>query len=120
MGFDNCACSGKTLARLLQPTVMAILADAPQHGYLIAQRLRTLAMFRRTPPDPTGLYRLLRSMEDHGLVKSQWDLTERGPARRRYKLTRSGRACLVKWSETLVEYSAAITETLEVIQAAKQ
>lgn len=118
MTFEECACSGKTLARLLQPAVMALLADEPLHGYRLAQRLQEMAMFRGNPPDPTGLYRMLKSMEDRGLVTSTWDLTERGAAKRQYKLTRSGRVCLRKWSKTLADYSQALAEILQVIQAA--
>ena len=117
MKFDACACSGKTLARLLQPAVMAILAQEPQHGYRLAQHLQEMAMFRDQPPDPTGLYRLLKSMEDRGLVTSTWDLAERGPAKRQYKLTRSGRACLHKWSQTLTEYAVALSDILDLIEA---
>jgi DNA-binding PadR family transcriptional regulator len=120
MSFEACACTGKTLARLLQPAVMALLAHEPLHGYLLAQRLQELAMFRDHPPDPTGLYRLLKSMEDRGLVKSTWDLAERGPAKRQYKLTRSGRACLRKWSKTLADYSQSLTEILAIIQATEK
>ena len=120
MDFDACACSGKTLARLLQPAVMAILAQEPQHGYRIAQHLQGMAMFRGHPPDPTGLYRLLKSMEDRGLVRSTWDLAERGPAKRQYKLTRSGRTCLRKWSKTLADYSESLIEILGIIQATQK
>ena len=117
MTFDECACSGKTLARLLQPTVMAILAKAPQHGYRLAQHLQEMAMFQETPPDPTGLYRLRKSMEDRGLVTSTWDLAERGPAKRQYKLTRSGRTCLRKWAKTLASYAAALDEIRDLVQS---
>ncbi len=117
MTFETCACSGKTLARLLQPAVMALLAHEPLHGYRLVRQLQEMAMFRGHPPDPTGLYRMLKSMEDRGLVISTWDLAERGAAKRQYKLTRSGRACLRKWSKTLVDYSEALTEILQVIQA---
>ena len=120
MTFDECACSGKTLARLLQPTVMAILAKEPQHGYRLAQHLQGMAVFRENPPDPTGLYRLLKSMEDRGLVTSAWDLAERGPAKRQYKLTRSGRTCLRKWSKTLASYAAALDEIRDIIQSTEK
>ena len=84
MDFDQCPCSGRTLARLLQPAAMVVLAAEPLHGYRVAERLRSLAMFQGRRPDPTGLYRLLKSMEEDGLVVAAWDLADRGPARRRY------------------------------------
>jgi len=87
------------------------------HGYLIARRLRGMAMFRVHRPDPAGMYRLLRSMEEQGLVVSSWDLADTGPARRRYELTESGRACLARWTETLTTYAASIDELLRVMKA---
>ena len=90
MDFTECPCSGKWLGRLLHPAVMAVLAEAPLHGYRIAQRLEEMAMFKNQPPDHGGIYRLLKSMEDDGFVVAAWDLTESGPAKRRYELTADG------------------------------
>lgn len=115
MDFDQCACSGKTLGRLVQPAVMALLADEPLHGYLLVQRLAELEMFRCQPPDPTGVYRTLRSMEEDGLVRSAWDFGDSGPAKRRFELTAEGRACLARWTQTLDQYARAITDLLGVI-----
>ncbi|MGB2824942.1 MAG: PadR family transcriptional regulator [Phycisphaerae bacterium] len=117
MNLDGCPCSGRTLAKLVQPAVMTVLAKEPMHGYLIAQRLDEMAMFRRHSPDPTGIYRLLKSMEQNGLVISTWDLADSGPAKRRYELTSDGRACLAKWIETLEDYEQAVTELLETMKA---
>jgi len=118
MDFDDCACSGKTLGRLLQPAVMGILARQPLHGYLIVRRLEELAMFKDAPPDPTGLYRLLHGMEREKLVASSWDLADTGPAKRRFELTGSGRACLALWIRTLEGYRAAIDDLLKSIRHA--
>lgn len=45
-------------------------------------------------PDPAGLYRALRDMEDDGLVTSSWELGDHGPARRMYAVTDQGLAAL--------------------------
>jgi len=108
--FDNCACSGKSLARLLQPALMSVLAGEPLHGYLIAQRLRKLSLFKDSPPDYAGIYRFLNSMEEQGLVKSEWDTADAGPAKRRYGLTRKGRSCMARWLATLTDYRQAIDD----------
>ena len=114
MDFDECACSGKSLRRLVQPAVMAVLAKEALHGYLIAQRLQEMAMFKGQPPDPTGIYRILKAMEEDALVVSTWDLAETGPARRRFELTAKGEACLARWIHTLQEYQEAIEELLAI------
>ena len=114
--FHECACTGKTLARIVQPAVMAVLADEPLHGYLIVQRLIELKMFRDQAPDPAGVYRVLRTMETEGLVTATWNLAELGPAKRCFKLTPCGRACLERWVQTLEEYASSIEDLLTTIR----
>jgi DNA-binding PadR family transcriptional regulator len=118
MDFDQCACSGKTLARLVQPAVMAVLAGGPLHGYLIVQRLGQLAAFRCQSPDPTGVYRVLKAMEQDGLVSAAWQLADTGPAKRAYALTDEGRRCLARWLQTLAEYHEAIGDLLQTVRKA--
>ena len=115
MDFSQCACSGKTLGRLLRPAIMAVLAKEAVHGYLVMQRLEQMDMFKGHPPDATGVYRLLKSMEDDGLVSSAWDLADSGPARRIFKLTADGHACLQEWLRTLRRYRDAMDELLDLL-----
>ena len=112
--FNACACSGRTLVRLVRPAVLSLLAGAPLHGYRLLQRMRGLAMFRDQPPDAAGLYRLLKAMEDEGLIASSWDAGQAGPARRRYELAPRGRACLGQWNRTLVRYLRSVAELLDL------
>jgi len=111
---------GKTLARIVQPAVMAALAKEPLHGYLIVQRLGTMAMFRGQSPDPTGVYRVLKSMERDGLVESTWDMAGSGPARHCYALTPAGHACLEQWLLTLKTYQKSIGELVRTLQHASR
>ena len=111
MDFDDCPCSGKTMARLVQPAVMAIVAEECLHGYVIVQRLAALRLFRAQAPDPTGVYRILKSMEQDGYLKSSWEI-EDGPARRCFAITAKGRKCLKHWVSTLEEYQTSVSELL--------
>jgi PadR family transcriptional regulator, regulatory protein PadR len=120
MNLNQCSCSGKNLVRLLKPAIMGILARQPVHGYLLAQRLKAMTMFKGQPIDPTGMYRHLKTMEDEGLVASSWDLAEAGPARRRYSLTADGLECLALWTETLEQYRDSVTEILGLIRTTKR
>jgi DNA-binding PadR family transcriptional regulator len=113
--FNQCPCTGKTLPKIVQPAVLAVLAKQPLHGYLIVQRLRTVRMFRDECPDPAGVYRVLRSMDQRGLVTSNWDLAKAGPAKRRFTLTARGRACLKRWARTLEQYARSIDDLLGTI-----
>jgi len=71
----------------LRPCLLLLLREQPAHGYELLERLRPLGF---TAPDPGGLYRALRALEDEGLVHSSWEASEAGPDRRIYDLTRAG------------------------------
>ena len=85
--------------RFAEPAVLLLLRDRPAHGYELLERLGELL-----PPEGTdmgNLYRLLRALEDDGLVRSEWDATVPGPAKRVYELTDGGRALLDEWAAGL-------------------
>jgi len=98
---------------------MAVLAAHPEglHGYGIVQELAQVPQFADCPPDMTGLYRVLKSMEEEGYLSSEWDLAVSGPARRVYQLTPDGRECLVYWSQTLQRYAKNLQGTVRYIEA---
>jgi DNA-binding PadR family transcriptional regulator len=51
--------------------------------------------------DLGNLYRLLRALEEEGIVTSEWDETLPGPAKRVYGLTEAGHALLGEWCAAL-------------------
>jgi DNA-binding PadR family transcriptional regulator len=114
--FDKCACSGKSLARLLRPALMATLAGGPAHGYEIARRLRHMKLFTIEPPDYAGVYRALNAMENEGFLVSEWDTEHHGPARKVFTLTGEGRACLAQWYQTLRDYHRDLNELLTILK----
>jgi DNA-binding PadR family transcriptional regulator len=116
MDITQCACSGKTLDRLLRPVILATLARATTHGYDLVQQIGRLQLFTESPPDTSGIYKTLKSMEKEGLVSSDWDLGSRGPAKRRFALTQDGRICLKRWAGTLRTYRAQIDGLLAVVE----
>ena len=61
--MDDCPCSGGTLAKLIQPAIMTVLAGGVLHGYRIVQRIAKMPIVGGSRPDPTGVYRALRIME---------------------------------------------------------
>lgn len=112
--FSACACSGANLPKLVQPSILAALLKAPLHGYALAQRLAREGAHLNAPPDHSGIYRLLRSMEKRGLLTSQLTESESGPARREYALTDSGRQCLERWVGSLARYRETIDAILNL------
>jgi PadR family transcriptional regulator PadR len=110
--FDDCPCSGGTLDKLLQPAILTALAQGDLHGYRIVRQVAALPIFKGRPPDVSGVYRSLRLMESRKLVVASWNMSERGPAKRLYRLTPAGRQCLLHWRETLIVYREAIGDLL--------
>lgn len=47
--FDGCPCSGCNLPRFVLPLLLGLLADGPQHGYQLLQRLRDFHTLRDSP-----------------------------------------------------------------------
>lgn len=109
---ETCPCSGTTLDKFIQPAILIVLTGGDLHGYKIAERLANMAPFQGQKPDVSGIYRSLRTMEERGLVAGTWDVSQRGPAKRLYKLTASGRQCLARWVETLRRHHKAVGELL--------
>ena len=114
----ECPCRGATLAKLVQPAILAVLAEGGLHGYDIVQRAADLPTLRGHRPDPTGIYRILKAMARRGLLTAAWDASEKGPAKRSYSLTAAGRECLAAWVQTLHSYRDAIDALLKTTQRA--
>ena len=113
----DCACSGRTLGKHVRPAVLAVLAAGPTHGYDIAQKLSQLSMFQGgAESDASVIYRMLKLMEAEGLVHSDWQLGDNGPARRRVAITEDGRDCLQRWIESLTRYRGSIDELLVLMR----
>lgn len=118
--LDECPCSGRTLDKLLAPTVLACLATEDLHGYEITQRLGDSPLLGGKKPDNTGVYRMLHDMEARGLLAAEWETDTSGPAKRRYAITPDGRLCLEQWSTTLAEYVKSVQQLLDTVNEATQ
>jgi len=116
--LEGCPCVGATLDKLVQPAVLAILAEGPEHGYAVVRRLGGLRLSAGGKPDAAGVYKALKAMQGRGLVASAWDAPEAGPARRRFRLTAAGRQCLARWQGTLQEYRDGIEELVGMVAGA--
>lgn len=114
----RCPCEGGTLDRHLQPTILAYLADGPEHGYALADRLSRSPLTNGCRPDRPGVYRSLVAMERQGLVKHVVTASQSGPAKRLYRLTPAGKVCLRKWTETLARYQKGIRKLVALMRAA--
>ena len=85
--------------RFTEPAILLLLRERPAHGYELLERLPELTGEQRV--EMGNLYRLLRALEEEGLLSSKWDESSPGPAKRRYEITDRGRALLDQWVEAL-------------------
>ena len=112
--LTDCPCKGGTLDRLIQPAILAVLAEGPLHGYRLAARISEIPGFARQKPNVSGVYRFLTSMERKGLVIASWDTSSRGPAKKCYRITPDGRECLSRWIKSLEDHRRSIASLLRV------
>jgi len=85
------AVTGALPRHYLKPCLLLLVAEGPSHGYELLEQVRRLGI---QGAEPGGLYRYLRSMEKEELVRSWWEPSQAGPARRTYVLTDAGRRAL--------------------------
>ena len=88
-----------------------LLRERRAHGYDLLERLPELVGDERV--DVGNLYRVLRRLEEQGLVSSEWDEAVPGPAKRTYELTAAGRAALERWAASLAETRARVDQFLQ-------
>ena len=99
------------VARFVEPAVLLLLREGNAHGYELADELTAFMPVQRV--DVGNLYRLLRKLEDDGLVSSEWDEGEAGRAKRVYEITDDGIEALDDWAERLRGTAEALTRFLD-------
>jgi poly-beta-hydroxybutyrate-responsive repressor len=85
----------------LVPVILLSLREWNSYGYELMDRT---AAFGFEAMNPGTLYRTLRQMEKDGVVKSKWETSRGGPARRVYSITEAGEAYLDFWAQALKQY----------------
>jgi DNA-binding PadR family transcriptional regulator len=89
--------------RFAEPALLLLLRERPAHGYDLLERLPELTGDQRV--EMGNLYRLLRALEEEGLVTSEW-----ADGRRTYAITDAGRRLLDEWVDAL-RHALARTES---------
>lgn len=110
------AASADLLQGTLGPLILRALLAGSDHGYGIARWIE----------DATGdvlrieegsLYPALRRLEDRGLVRSQWGVSENNRRARYYTITAAGRRHLASESEQWLRYATAVSRVLRSVPA---
>jgi PadR family transcriptional regulator PadR len=94
----------------LDPLVLAVLDDAPLHGYAVIEELKARSGGELDLPEGT-VYPALHRLERRGLLRSGWTTGE-GRRRRVYRLTASGRRELVSSSREWRAFVRAVDGVL--------
>ena len=100
--LQECPCSGKNMSYFTAPWILLILYNYQgTHGYKIKKIMRGYMADLGFSLNITGLYRHLKVFEKRGILSSEWDTPDKGPAKRKYYLTDVGKECLWRWTQTL-------------------
>lgn len=94
----------------LSSLILEALKREPSHGYRIAQEIKERSRGVLDFKEGT-LYPALHKLENEGLVES-YEGIEKGRPRRYYRITKSGRATLIKDRTQWRELSRAVTMIL--------
>ena len=91
--------------------ILAILQDAPQHGYGIAREIERRSGEALKFKEGT-LYPALHALEAEELVTGSWETSSNGPPRKVYAITPAGLAELEKRTRVWNSFSLAIDQIL--------
>src|SRR5436305_8213057 len=97
--------------RFVEPAVLLLLRERRAHGYELLDALPDLTGDARV--DMGNLYRVLRALEEDGLVRSEWEADAPGPAKRTYELSAEGARLLDEWAAALRASRARIDAFLD-------
>jgi PadR family transcriptional regulator PadR len=83
----------ETLRAAMDPMILALLDQQPDHGYSLMMRIRTT-----TGADVSdgSLYPALRRLEESGRIEGSWEPSPAGRKRKVYHVTSAGRKMLHK------------------------
>jgi PadR family transcriptional regulator, regulatory protein PadR len=90
---------------LMIPVLLLNLRGWNLHGYKLIQEL---TQFGFSSIDQGNVYRTLRKLEKDNMVKSEWDMSAGGPAKRIYSLTDAGEAYLKTCTDSLAQYQSIL------------
>lgn len=92
--------------RFTEPALLLLLRERPAHGADLLERLPELIGEQRV--EMGNLYRLLRALEEEGLVTSEW-----ADGKRTYAITDAGLRLLDEWVDALRRAQARTTSFID-------
>ena len=96
---------------LLQGTldllILRTLTREPMHGWAVSHRIQEISR-DALRVNQGSLYPALHRLEDEGLVRSEWGISELGRRAKFYELTAAGRRQLARETATWRHFAEAI------------
>jgi PadR family transcriptional regulator PadR len=81
------------VAASTEPMILSLLAGGESYGYALIQRVRELSGERVEWTDGM-LYPVLHRLEERGLIKSRWGVSETGRKRKYYAIKKEGKKAM--------------------------
>ena len=100
---------GRYRRSVLEVAILASLAESTSHGYNLVAQIEALTS-DLVCNDPGSMYRLLRAMEEDGLVSSSWQAADAGPSRRVYSITERGVEALELMARSLAQRAVSMQQ----------
>ena len=112
MGSGAGAGGGRYRRMVLETAILASLAESTSHGYDLVDQIDALAS-TLVCVDAGSMYRMLRGMEEEGLVTSSWETPESGPSRRVYVISDRGLEALEIMARVLSQQAEFMEQLAE-------
>ncbi|MBN1319281.1 MAG: helix-turn-helix transcriptional regulator [Thermoleophilia bacterium] len=98
---------GEQKRSLIETALLIALMEQSRHGYALIERVQEL-VGDQLYVDAGSVYRILRLLEEAGMVTSAWEAGVAGPQRRTYTVEAAGRELLASWATVLRERGEAL------------
>jgi DNA-binding PadR family transcriptional regulator len=89
---------------------LRLIHEKPMHGYQIMEELNSRGFLQQDRLEAGSVYTILRRMEHHGLITSEWEEIATGPDRRVYTITEEGSEILKAGLETMLKRKAVLDD----------
>ena len=100
----------------LTPWLLLFLRNWNMHGY---QLMQTMTISGLAAFDPATVYRALRRLEEEGLITSDWQTGDSGPAKRVYSITETGEKFLQTCTSVLKQYQGILDRFFDLYSETK-
>ncbi len=89
---------------------LRLIHEKPMHGYQIMEELDTRGFLKRDRLEAGSVYTILRRMEHHGLITSEWEEKTDGVDRRVYTVTPEGAEILKDGLKIMLQRKALLDD----------